>query len=99
MAPTIYSFDGIKIVLYPEDHIPVHFHAQYAEFETVYELNFDNGKLIKIETRATSNQPLPIKVHKKVLKFIKKYHKHFLLKWTDLIILKKRVHLTKINDI
>ncbi|MGQ0484890.1 MAG: DUF4160 domain-containing protein [Hyphomicrobiales bacterium] len=31
--PTIAIVDGVKIAIYPKDHLPPHLHARYAEFE------------------------------------------------------------------
>ena len=31
--PTISQFYGIKILLWPNDHYPPHFHVRYAEFK------------------------------------------------------------------
>jgi hypothetical protein len=30
--PTVATVDGVKIVFYPDEHPPPHFHAKYAEF-------------------------------------------------------------------
>jgi hypothetical protein len=38
-APSISAFFGVVIYLYFSDHAPPHFHAEYGEFEAVY--NFD----------------------------------------------------------
>ena len=57
--PTYFRFNGIKIDLYFNDHIPPHFHAIYAEYE----------ELIEIETLKTYRGNLPSKQHKKVIKW------------------------------
>ncbi len=36
--PTYFTFDGIKIDLYFDDHAPPHFHAIYAEYEELIEI-------------------------------------------------------------
>lgn len=33
------SFDGIRIYMYPRDHNPPHFHAYYAEYEVLININ------------------------------------------------------------
>lgn len=46
--PKISEFFGIAIYMYFEDHPPAHFHARYAEFEAVIqidELSVLRGKL------------------------------------------------------
>ena len=37
--PIYFQFNGIKIVLYFNDHNPPHFHAMYAEYEALIEIN------------------------------------------------------------
>ncbi len=59
--PTYFLFDGIKIDLYFDDHAPPHFHAIYAEYE----------ELIEIETLETYQGKLPTKQRKKVIRWAK----------------------------
>jgi len=55
--PTIYFIDSIKILIYFDDHMPPHFHAQYNEFEV----------LVEIESLSVYAGGLPNKQMKKVL--------------------------------
>lgn len=59
--PTFFIIDGIKIDLYYNDHMPPHFHAIYAEFEV----------LIEIETLKIHRGELPKPQQKKVMKWAK----------------------------
>jgi hypothetical protein len=43
--PIVSQFFGIKIYLYWDDPYPQHFHAQYAEFEIV--VNIEDATVIK----------------------------------------------------
>ncbi|MBI3538390.1 MAG: DUF4160 domain-containing protein [Chloroflexi bacterium] len=46
--PQISEFLGIVIKMYFNDHAPAHFHAEYGEYEAVYEiitLNISRGNL------------------------------------------------------
>lgn len=54
--PTVKIIDSVKIDLYSREHPPPHFHALYAEFE----------ELIEIETLDTYRGHLPITQRKKV---------------------------------
>jgi len=38
-VPKISEFFGIAIYMYFEDHPPAHFHARYAEFEAVIQID------------------------------------------------------------
>jgi hypothetical protein len=48
MAPLAFTFDGIKMYIYNDDHLPIHIHAQKAGFESVFELIIENNKLVDI---------------------------------------------------
>ena len=46
--PTISSFYGISIRMFFNDHVPPHFHVEYAEFKAtvdIVELRISGGKL------------------------------------------------------
>ena len=46
--PTISSFYGISICMFFNDHVPPHFHVEYAEFKAtvdIVELRISGGKL------------------------------------------------------
>ncbi len=59
--PTIKKIDGIKIDVYSREHPPPHFHAKYAEYE----------ELIEIETLNTYAGKLPRNKKEKVIKWAK----------------------------
>lgn len=71
--PTIKLIDSIKILIYYDDHIPPHFHAQYNEFE----------ELIIIETLATYAGSLPNKQKKKVMEWAKENQEYLQKKWDE----------------
>jgi hypothetical protein len=48
--PTIAIVDGVAIIIYPNDHIPPHVHARYAEFEC--KLSIVTGEVIRGELPA-----------------------------------------------
>lgn len=57
--PTIHIIDSIKIDAYSREHLPPHFHAIYAEYEMLVEIN-------TLDIYAGS---LPSRQHKAVLKW------------------------------
>ncbi|HAH25516.1 MAG TPA: DUF4160 domain-containing protein [Prolixibacteraceae bacterium] len=59
--PTIKMMDSVKIDVYSRDHLPPHFHAIYAEYE----------ELIEIETLKTYIGKLPAVQRKKVMDWAK----------------------------
>lgn len=58
--PVFDSFDGIIISVFSREHLPPHFHAQYAEYEV----------LITIRTSEVMAGRLPLRQFKKVLAYI-----------------------------
>ncbi|HMQ45938.1 MAG TPA: DUF4160 domain-containing protein [Saprospiraceae bacterium] len=60
---TYFTFDGIKVDLYFDDHPPPHFHALYAEYEAI----------ITIQSLEVYRGYLPKKQLKTVLKWSKEY--------------------------
>jgi hypothetical protein len=41
--PTVLRFDGLRVVIYPNDHRPAHVHVIGNGCETVFRLNCPNG--------------------------------------------------------
>jgi hypothetical protein len=41
--PTVHRFDGLRVVIYPNDHRPAHVHVQGAGGEAVFFLNCPGG--------------------------------------------------------
>lgn len=57
--PIISFFDGIKILLFSNDHLPPHFHVYYAEYKA----------LIVIDSLQIMRGDLPIKQLNKVVEW------------------------------
>jgi len=69
--PTIHIIDSIKIMIYYDDHLPPHFHAEYNEYE----------ELIEIKTLQTYRGKLPNKQRKRVMKWARENQNFLLSKW------------------
>ena len=63
--------DSIKILIYYDDHLPPHFHAQYNEYE----------ELIEIETLETYSGYLPNKQKRKVMEWARENQDLLIKKW------------------
>jgi Domain of unknown function (DUF4160) len=50
--PTIAIVDGILILLYFNDHVPAHFHAQGADFHV--RIRIEDGEVMESEGRISS---------------------------------------------
>ena len=72
--PTIAIIDSIRILIYYNDHMPPHFHAEYNEFEV----------LIEIKSLQILAGSLPAKQMKRVLRWAKDNKTILLNKWDEL---------------
>jgi len=61
--PVIHKIDSIKILVYFDDHLPPHFHAQYNEYEV----------LIEIESLDVYSGYLPSRLYNKVIEWAETY--------------------------
>ncbi len=85
--PKIYEYLGLIFFFYANEHIPIHVHVAKAERESKIELVFENGKLIGLEVRKVKGRkPLDENELKDALKFIKKYYKGIVSKWSDFFV-------------
>lgn len=41
--PTVHRFDGLRVVIYPNDHRPAHVHVKGTDGEAVFILNCPSG--------------------------------------------------------
>lgn len=101
MPPLAFIFDGIKIYIYNDDHLPIHIHAQKAEFESIIELIIENKKLVDMVLRPANNanRELQEKDVKKVKKFLRKYWKDVVEKWENLVVFKTRITVKRISGL
>lgn len=95
--PKVYEYFGLIFFFYANEHLPIHVHVSFAEYESKIELEYANGilrvKVIKIKGRL----PLPEKELKEAIKFVKKYHQGIIDKWTDFFVKNKKVKCEVIN--
>lgn len=54
--PTVFRFDGLRVVIYPADHRPAHVHVIGAEGEAVFILNCPDGPPVLRETYGFSRR-------------------------------------------
>lgn len=71
--PTIFKMGSIKILIYFDDHLPPHFHAEYNEFE----------ELIIIDSLKTYRGKLPVPQKRKVMDWAKGNRNFLFTKWTE----------------
>ena len=96
--PKILEYFGLVFYFYSNEHLPIHVHISYNEFESVFEFYFENGALNKIEIRkSTGKQPLPAAQLRDAQKIVEIYKDEIVSKWTDYFVLRKKIKSTKIT--
>ena len=71
--PCIKIIDSIKLYIYSRDHNPPHFHAIYAEYE----------ELIEINTLNTYTGSIPKTQRKKVINWVSNNKDYLVAKWNE----------------
>lgn len=80
--PKIYDYLGIVFFFYSNEHEPLHVHAKYGDYETIFIIVFNDGILNKIETRNNKGfEPLPPAKFKEAKRFVEKYAVEIAMKW------------------
>ena len=69
--PHVSAFFGIVIYMYYNDHLPPHFHAEYGEYEAIYE----------IDTLDVTRGDLPRRAHALVLEWATLYRNELREDW------------------
>ena len=96
--PKILEYFGIIFYFYSNDHLPIHVHVSYNEYETVFEIFFEEGKLKNVQLRHISgSEPLPAAQLREAKKVIEAYAEVIVNCWTDFFVLKKKVTTIKIT--
>ena len=98
--PKIYEYLGLIFFFYANEHLPVHVHVSIAEFESKFELEYENGKLKEVGVKKVKGKkPLEQKDEKEAVRFIKKYHTGIVEKWKQFFVENKRVKCEVINKL
>ena len=58
LMPTVHRFDGLRVVIYPNDHRPAHVHVKGADGEAVFVLHCPDGPPVLRETFGFSRPEL-----------------------------------------
>jgi len=96
--PKIYEYFGIVFLFYSHEHLPIHVHAGYNEYETKFEFIYEDGKLVDVKIKKVrGREPLPVQNLKEAEKFVRLYHKQITVKWNEFFVLRKKLKFEKIN--
>ncbi|AQG79346.1 DUF4160 domain-containing protein [Spirosoma montaniterrae] len=97
--PKLYEYLGIAFYFYANEHLPIHVHARYEQYETIFELIYEDGTLIDVQQRKSGSGPvLPAKKRKEAEKFVRAYYDKITEKWEAFFILKKEITAERITQ-
>jgi hypothetical protein len=96
--PRIFEYFGMIFYFYSNEHLPIHIHVSYNEYESVFEIYFENGALKEVRLRISSgHDPLPASQLREAKKVVEHYAQDIVNRWTDFFVLKKKVKALKIT--
>jgi hypothetical protein len=97
--PKVLEYFGFVFYFYSNEHLPIHVHVSFGEYESIFEILFENGKIKGVEVRkATGIDPLPQRQISEAKKVIEIYAREIVDKWTDFFVLKKKIKSRKITQ-
>lgn len=89
--PKIYEYLGITFLIYTDDHLPIHVHAQYGEFESKIELYFDNGELVDVVfQRVRGKKELAAAQRRQAEQLVREYYLGIVEKWNEVMVLGRK---------
>ena len=98
VMPNIYSYFGIIFKFYSNDHEPLHVHAIFGEYETIFDIVFSQGALLELKRRKKRGKDhLPPDKMKLAEKFVEEYALRISEKWYQFFVLKSDVTCEPIN--
>ncbi len=95
--PKIIEYFGLIFFFWGNEHLPIHVHVQYNEYETKFELLYENGTLSLKKRKIKGIEHLPASKIKEAEKVIQHYHELIIEDWTNFFILHKKVKSIKIT--
>ncbi|WP_373514748.1 DUF4160 domain-containing protein [Persicitalea sp.] len=95
--PKIFEYFGLVFFVYTEDHLPIHVHVKYAEYENKFELLYDLGALEIKGRRVRSKKSLPSTQRKEAEQFIRAFDKSIVEKWNRIMVYHLPVDFEKIT--
>ena len=89
--PKIYEYLGLIFFFYSQEHLPIHVHVKYGEYESKIELIYQDAQLEKmIFKKVTGKLPIPVSKRKEIKVFVNQYHEGIVKKWTEYFVYNKK---------
>ena len=88
----ILEYFGIVFYFYSNEHLPIHVHVSYDEYESIFEIIFEDGLVRAIEVRkAVGKDPFPTQQFREAQAITKLYATEIVNRWTEFFVLKKKI--------
>jgi hypothetical protein len=96
--PKIFEYFGMVFYFYSNEHLPVHIHVKYGQYESIYEIHMEDGKLKSLKLRKKRGvDHLPTTQANETEKFIKHYIGEITNLWFEFFVLKNKIKCKKIT--
>ncbi len=94
----IYTYLGIMILFYSNEHEPIHVHGKHQGKESKAEILIENGIIKEIRIKMVrGRKPLPKSVLNDFKAFVEVYAERIVQKWVDYFVMHKQVSCEHIN--
>jgi hypothetical protein len=96
--PKLYTYLGIVILFYSNEHEPIHVHGKHQGNESKAEIIIDNGEIKEIHIKSVKGRnPLKSSILNDFKKFVETYADEIVKKWIDYFVLHKQISCEDIN--
>ncbi len=96
--PKIYEYLGIIFLIYTDDHLPIHLHAQYGDFENKIELYYEAGVLAEVVfQRVRGKKELPAAQRKQAETLVREQHLSIVEKWNEVMVFGRKPSFERIT--
>ena len=90
--PKLYTYLGIIIMFYSNEHEPIHVHGKHQGAESKAEIIIEDGKVIGIQIKSVKGKkPLAANTLKDFKHFIETHADAIVQKWIDYFVLHKQI--------
>ena len=96
--PKIYTYMGIVIMFYSNEHEPIHVHGKFQGYESKAEILIENGKVKEVFIKPVKGRRvLPPASLRSFKHFVELYADKIVKKWIDYFVLHKQISCENIE--
>lgn len=96
--PKLYEYLGIIVLIYSNEHNPIHVHGIYQGRECKAEIIVLEGKIVRVVFRKVKGKrQLPVSKLSAFKKLVNKYSEDIVKKWVDYFVYNKPIKPKRIS--